>query len=133
MGETRSIRDRFPLPWRTEKTPGGCKVTDAKGHPLAYLYASERPYAPQPTSAECQALAGVVCAVANGLPLVIDFERFPAPWQAVDDNTVMRIVDGHNHSLIYLYAADQVPERALTRSECKVIAVAVCVAVGRSR
>ena len=133
MDDAPTIRGRFPPPWRIETTPGGCKVTDAEGHSLAYLYASERPYAPQPNTAECQSIARVVCAVANGLPLTIDFKHFPAPWQAVEDNMMMRIVDGHKRSLVYLYAAEQGATRALTWSECRVIAVAVCVAVSRSQ
>jgi hypothetical protein len=34
----RSIRDRFPPPWRLEDVPGGYRVTDAHGRPLAYVY-----------------------------------------------------------------------------------------------
>jgi hypothetical protein len=38
MAEPRSIRERFPPPWRVEQIPGGYRVTDVHGRPLAYVY-----------------------------------------------------------------------------------------------
>jgi hypothetical protein len=38
MDRSRSIRDRFPPPWRLEDVPGGYRVTDAHGRPLASVY-----------------------------------------------------------------------------------------------
>jgi hypothetical protein len=38
VGGARSIRERFPPPWRLEDVPGGYRVTDAHGRPLAYVY-----------------------------------------------------------------------------------------------
>jgi hypothetical protein len=35
---SRSIRERFPPPWRVEQIPGGYRVSDAHGRPLAYVY-----------------------------------------------------------------------------------------------
>lgn len=32
---------RFPAPWTVEQIPGGCKVLDANGQALAYIYARE--------------------------------------------------------------------------------------------
>ena len=32
---------RFPPPWTIERLPGGFKVIDADGQPLAYFYARE--------------------------------------------------------------------------------------------
>jgi hypothetical protein len=32
---------RFPAPWTAEQIPGGFKVVDATGQPLAYIYARE--------------------------------------------------------------------------------------------
>ena len=34
---------RFPPPWTVEKTPGGLRVVDANGRPLAYVYSRETP------------------------------------------------------------------------------------------
>ena len=33
---------RFPAPWRAVETPGGFRVDDADGQPLAYIYGAER-------------------------------------------------------------------------------------------
>ncbi len=30
---------RFPPPWKAVRTPGGCKIKDANGLALAYIYA----------------------------------------------------------------------------------------------
>jgi hypothetical protein len=32
---------RFPAPWTVEQIPGGYKVLDADGQPLAYVYGRE--------------------------------------------------------------------------------------------
>ena len=40
MPEPRSFRDRFPAPWRVEETPGGFRVLDRTGTPLASIYAA---------------------------------------------------------------------------------------------
>jgi hypothetical protein len=32
---------RFPPPWTVEQTPGGYKVLDTNGQPLAYVYGRE--------------------------------------------------------------------------------------------
>ena len=32
---------RFPAPWSVEQIPGGCKVLDANGQALAYVYARD--------------------------------------------------------------------------------------------
>jgi hypothetical protein len=37
MDRPRSIRDRIPPPWRLEDVPGGYRVTDVHGRPLAYV------------------------------------------------------------------------------------------------
>jgi hypothetical protein len=34
---------RFPPPWRYERIPGGWRVHDATGRPVAYVYAEDRP------------------------------------------------------------------------------------------
>jgi hypothetical protein len=58
----RSIRERFQPPWRLEDVPGGLRVTDAHGRPLAYVYAvdgSARAALPDAlTPAEARAIAG---------------------------------------------------------------------------
>ena len=33
---------RFPAPWRAVETPGGYRVDDADGQPLAYVYGEQR-------------------------------------------------------------------------------------------
>ena len=33
---------RFPPPWRVEDTPGGWKVIDSTGFPVAYVYGEDR-------------------------------------------------------------------------------------------
>ena len=38
MPEPRSIRDRFPAPWRVEQTPGGFRVLDRNDTPLVHVY-----------------------------------------------------------------------------------------------
>ena len=133
MGDGRSIRDRFPPPWRIETTPGGCKVADAEGHALAYLYASHRPHDPQPTADECRAIGAVVCATANGTGPTPAVERFPGQWQAVDDDNTVRIVDERNRSIAYLYVGEPGAARPLTRAECRAIAAAVCRAASTNR
>ena len=40
MAETASSRC-FPPPWSVEQIPGGYKVLDANGQPLAYVYGRE--------------------------------------------------------------------------------------------
>ena len=40
MTEPRSIRDRFPPPWRVEQTPSGFRILDSKATPLVYVYAA---------------------------------------------------------------------------------------------
>ena len=37
MGGPRPIRERFPPPWRVEQIPGGYRISDADGRPLAYF------------------------------------------------------------------------------------------------
>jgi hypothetical protein len=38
VGGARSIRERFPPPWRVDQIPGGYRVSDVHGRPLAYVY-----------------------------------------------------------------------------------------------
>ena len=37
----RSIRERYPPPWRVEAIPGGFRVVSANGYTLAWIYALE--------------------------------------------------------------------------------------------
>jgi crotonobetainyl-CoA:carnitine CoA-transferase CaiB-like acyl-CoA transferase len=62
MAETRSIRQRFPPPWRFEEVPGGYRVTDAHGTPLAYVYGVD-------AGARSALLAGPLPVVANPVRL----------------------------------------------------------------
>ena len=34
---------RFPPPWTVKRTTGGCKVIDASGQAVAYVYGDDRP------------------------------------------------------------------------------------------
>jgi hypothetical protein len=40
MGE-RSIRDRYPPPWRIDAIPGGFRVVSSNGITVAWIYALE--------------------------------------------------------------------------------------------
>jgi hypothetical protein len=68
----RSIRERFPPPWRVEQMPGGYRVTDAHGRPLAYVYGvdggarSALPEALAP--AEALALARAIARLPEIMP-----------------------------------------------------------------
>ena len=41
MREAPMTSRRFPAPWTVEQIPGGYKVLDASGQPLAYVYAKD--------------------------------------------------------------------------------------------
>jgi hypothetical protein len=73
MGEPRSIRERFPPPWRLEEIPGGYRVTDAPGRPLAYIYGvdgSARSALPDAlTRAEALALALAIARLPEIMPV----------------------------------------------------------------
>src|SRR5918992_465068 len=60
----RSLRERFPPPWRLEEVPGGYRVTDVHGRPLAYVYGvdgSARAALPDAlTPAEAHAIATAI-------------------------------------------------------------------------
>jgi hypothetical protein len=72
VGEPRSIRERFPPPWRLENVPGGYRVTDAHGRPLAYVYGvdgSARAALPDAlTSAEARAIATAIARLPEIMP-----------------------------------------------------------------
>jgi hypothetical protein len=72
LTETRSIRERFPPPWRVEQIPGGYRVTDAHGRPLAYVYGvdgSARAALPEAlTPAEALALARAIVRLPEIMP-----------------------------------------------------------------
>jgi len=38
---TEQTTRRFPPPWTVQQIPGGCKVNDANGQSLAYVYGRE--------------------------------------------------------------------------------------------
>jgi len=69
MSEPRSIRDRFPAPWRVDEMPAGFRVVDASATPLAYVYAlSEQQRAALPgrtlTQAEARAIAAAIASLS---------------------------------------------------------------------
>ena len=71
MSEPRSIRDRFPSPWRVVEMPAGFRVVDASATPLAYVYAlSEEQRAALPgrtlTAAEARAIAEAIAESGSG-------------------------------------------------------------------
>jgi hypothetical protein len=72
VGEPRSIRERFPPPWRLENVPGGYRVTDAHGRPLAYVYGvdgSARAALPDAlTPAEARAIATAIARLPEIMP-----------------------------------------------------------------
>jgi hypothetical protein len=72
MDRSRSIRDRFPSPWRLEDVPGGYRVTDAQGRPLAYVYGvdgSARAALPDAlTPAEARAIAAAIARLPDLMP-----------------------------------------------------------------
>jgi hypothetical protein len=72
MGGARSIRDRFPPPWRLEDVPGGYRVTDVHGRPLAYVYGvdgSARAALPDAlTPAEAHAIATAIARLPDIMP-----------------------------------------------------------------
>jgi hypothetical protein len=72
MTEPRPIRERFPPPWRVEQIPGGYRVTDAHGRPLAYVYGvddSARSALPGAlTPAEALALARAIARLPEIMP-----------------------------------------------------------------
>jgi hypothetical protein len=73
VGVARSIRERFPPPWRVEQIPGGFpggyRVTDAHGRPLAYVYGGARSALPGAlTPAEALALARAIARLPEMMP-----------------------------------------------------------------
>jgi hypothetical protein len=68
----RPIRDRIPPPWRLEDVPGGFRVTDAHGRPLAYVYSvdgSARAALPDAlTPAEARAIALTIARLPEIMP-----------------------------------------------------------------
>jgi hypothetical protein len=72
MDRPRSIRDRFPPPWRLEDVPGGYRVTDVHGRPLAYVYdvgGSARAALPDGlTPAEAHAIATAIARLPDIMP-----------------------------------------------------------------
>jgi hypothetical protein len=68
----RSIRERFQPPWRVEDVPGGYRVTDTNGRPLAYVYAVDvgaRAALPEAlTPAEAHAIATAIARLPDMLP-----------------------------------------------------------------
>ena len=68
MTEPRSIRDRFPAPWRAERTPGGYRVLDRNDTPLVHVYAASDEERRQVSSqgltpAEARAIAQAIAAL----------------------------------------------------------------------
>lgn len=43
MRDVKPSGRRFPPPWAVVETPGGYRVDDASGFPLAYFYGEDRP------------------------------------------------------------------------------------------
>jgi hypothetical protein len=72
MTGIRSIRERFSPPWRLEEVPGGYRVTDAHGRPLAYVYGVDggaRSALPDAlTPAEALALARAIARLPEIIP-----------------------------------------------------------------
>jgi len=70
MPDPLSIRDRFPGPWTTEKTPAGFRVCAANGVALAYIYGSPQAQlgtlTPQGLSpAEARAIAEAIAGMST--------------------------------------------------------------------
>jgi hypothetical protein len=72
VGEPRSIRGRFPPSWRLEAVPGGYRVTDMHGRPLAYVYGVDggaRAALPDGlTPAEAHAIATAIAQLPDIMP-----------------------------------------------------------------
>jgi hypothetical protein len=72
VGRPRSIPERFPPPWRLDDVPGGYRVTDAHGRPLAYVYGVDggaRSALPDAlTPAEARALAAAIARLPELMP-----------------------------------------------------------------
>jgi hypothetical protein len=68
----RSIRERFPPPWHVEQIPGGYRVIDEHGRPLAYVYTADggtRSALPVSlTPAEALALARAIARLPEIMP-----------------------------------------------------------------
>jgi hypothetical protein len=81
MDRPRSIRDRFPPPWRLEDVPGGYRVTDGHGRPLAYVYGVDggaRSALPEAlTRAEARALAAAIARLPELMPTASAAPREP--------------------------------------------------------
>lgn len=60
----KSIREKFPPPWRVVRTPGGYRVADAKGFNLVYISGENeevrRSILNLPTGGEAKALAKAI-------------------------------------------------------------------------
>lgn len=65
MPPVPTIRDRFPLPWQVEKTPGGYAVIDANGRRLAFLYVTPHASVPGLTEGEARAIARTLVQRVN--------------------------------------------------------------------
>ena len=65
MDQSRTIRERYPPPWRVKETPGGYVVTCANGNRLAYLYVREERVASAGlTRPEAKAIAQAIARIA---------------------------------------------------------------------
>lgn len=60
-----TIRERYPLPWAVEQTPGGFAITDAFGKRLAFLYAKSHASMDGLTAGEAKAIAVRLVAMVN--------------------------------------------------------------------
>ena len=62
----KSFREQHPPPWSVEATPSGCKVVDAAGYALCYVYAADAAEAARTgsygklTSAEARTMAAMI-------------------------------------------------------------------------
>lgn len=65
MPPVPTIRDRFPLPWQVEQTPGGYALTDANGRRLAFLYVRPHVSAPGLTEGEARSIARTLVEQVN--------------------------------------------------------------------
>ena len=61
-----TIRERYPLPWAVERTPGGFAIVDARGKRLAFLYVKHHASMDGLTAGEASAIATRLVAVVNG-------------------------------------------------------------------
>jgi hypothetical protein len=77
VGAPRSIRERFPPPWRLEDVPGGFRVTDAHGRPLAYVYGvdggAQSALPGALTTAEALALARAIERLPEIMPALVPY------------------------------------------------------------